>query len=167
MAKKVFYFLLVIFAIIQLFQPDRNSSAENLSSELANQHRLPDSIENLLSTVCYDCHSNNTDYPIFINLQPIGWYMQSKVEKGKKHLNFSEFGNYSANEAINKLEEIDEAMKNNRMPLQAYRWYNKEANLTDEQRQTISAWALQLKQNIIKDSLNAVTADSTLTSSIR
>ncbi|MCU0322838.1 MAG: heme-binding domain-containing protein, partial [Chitinophagaceae bacterium] len=128
MAKKAFYFFIVVLAVMQLFQPDRNTSSENLKSELTNQHKLPDSIENLLNTICYDCHSNNTDYPIFINIQPFGWYMQSKVVKGKKHLNFSEFGNYTTTEAIKKLDEIDEAMKNNRMPLQAYRWYNKEAN---------------------------------------
>ena len=83
MAKKIFYFLLVLFAIIQLFQPDRNNSTENLKSELTNLYKLPDSIENLLSTTCYDCHSNNTDYPFVINIQPFGWYMESKVTKVK------------------------------------------------------------------------------------
>lgn len=162
MAKKVFYIFLVIVAIIQLFQPDRNHSSENLQSELSNKYKLPDSIENLLSTVCYDCHSNNTDYPFLINIQPIGWYMQSKVNEGKKHLNFSEFGNYSTTEALDKLNEINEVMQKNEMPLHAYRWYNKEANLTDEQRQNITAWTLQLKQNIIQDSLKLTTKDSSI-----
>lgn len=164
MAKKVFYIFLVIIAIIQLFQPDRNHSDENLRSELSNKHKLPDTIENLLSTVCYDCHSNNTDYPFLINIQPIGWYMQSKVTEGKKHLNFSEFGNYSTAEAIHKLDEINEVMQKNEMPLQSYRWYNKAANLTDEQRQGIAKWALQLKQTIIQDSLKPTVQDSSITS---
>ena len=161
MAKKIFYFLLVVFAIIQLFQPDRNNSTENLKSELTNLYKLPDSIENLLSTTCYDCHSNNTDYPFVINIQPFGWYMESKVTKGKKHLNFSEFGNYKKEEAIEKLEDIDLAMQNNRMPLQAYRWYNSESNLTDEQRATISAWAKQLKEIIKKDTAYSTALTST------
>ncbi|MBP9740801.1 MAG: heme-binding domain-containing protein [Chitinophagaceae bacterium] len=161
MAKKIFYFLLVLFAIIQLFQPDRNNSTENLKSELTNLYKLPDSIENLLSTTCYDCHSNNTDYPFVINIQPFGWYMESKVTKGKKHLNFSEFGNYKKEEAIEKLEDIDLAMQNNRMPLQAYRWYNSESNLSDEQRATISAWAKQLKEIIKKDTAYSTALTST------
>jgi hypothetical protein len=161
MAKKIFYFLLVLFAIIQLFQPDRNNSTENLKSELTNLYKLPDSIENLLSTTCYDCHSNNTDYPFVINIQPFGWYMESKVTKGKKHLNFSEFGNYKKEEAIEKLEDIDLAMQNNRMPLQAYRWYNSESNLTEEQRATISAWAKQLKEIIKKDTAYSTALTST------
>jgi hypothetical protein len=161
MAKKIFYFLLVVFAIIQLFQPDRNNSTENLKSELTNLYKLPDSIENLLSTTCYDCHSNNTDYPFVINIQPFGWYMESKVTKGKKHLNFSEFGNYKKEEAIEKLEDIDLAMQNNRMPLQAYRWYNSESNLTEEQRATISAWAKQLKEIIKKDTAYSTALTST------
>ena len=161
MAKKIFYFLLVVFAIIQLFQPDINNSTENLKSELTNFYKLPDSIENLLSTTCYDCHSNNTDYPFVINIQPFGWYMESKVTKGKKHLNFSEFGNYKKEEAIEKLEDIDLAMQNNRMPLQAYRWYNSESNLTEEQRATISAWAKQLKEIIKKDTAYSTALTST------
>jgi hypothetical protein len=150
-----------VFAIIQLFQPDRNNSTENLKSELTNLYKLPDSIENLLSTTCYDCHSNNTDYPFVINIQPFGWYMESKVTKGKKHLNFSEFGNYKKEEAIEKLEDIDLAMQNNRMPLQAYRWYNSESNLTEEQRATISAWAKQLKEIIKKDTAYSTALTST------
>ncbi|HPH23736.1 MAG TPA: heme-binding domain-containing protein, partial [Chitinophagaceae bacterium] len=129
--------------------------------ELTNLYKLPDSIENLLSTTCYDCHSNNTDYPFVINIQPFGWYMESKVTKGKKHLNFSEFGNYKKEEAIEKLEDIDLAMQNNRMPLQAYRWYNSESNLTEEQRATISAWAKQLKEIIKKDTAYSTALTST------
>ncbi len=160
MAKRIFYFLLVVFAVMQLFQPDRNTSSENLKSDLANHYNIPDSVETLLNTICYDCHSNNTDYPWFINVQPIGWYMQSKVTKGKQHLNFSEFGNLPKEKALRKLSEIDDVMKTNRMPLKAYKWYNRTADLNDLQRKQISAWAISLRDQIASDSVAALSKDS-------
>ncbi len=146
--------------MLQLFQPDRNTSSENLKSDLANHYRMPDTVENLLNTICYDCHSNNTDYPWFINVQPIGWYMQSKVTKGKQHLNFSEFGNLPKEKAMRKLEELIYEMKNNIMPLKAYKWYNHTADLSEAQRKSISDWAADLRTQIGKDSLGALNKDS-------
>jgi len=160
MTKLILYGLLIIFVLMQLFQPDRNTTPEMMTADLANHYKVPDSVETVLNTVCYDCHSNNTDYPWFINVQPVGWYMQSKITNGKKHLNFSEFANYSKEEAMHKLSDIDDVMKTNRMPLKAYKWYNDDANLTDAQRKTISAWALNLREQIRTDSLAALNADS-------
>ena len=138
MAKRIFYFLLVVFAVMQLFQPDRNTSSENLKSDLANHYNIPDSVETLLNTICYDCHSNNTDYPWFINVQPIGWYMQSKVTKGKQHLNFSEFGNLPKEKALRKLSEIDDVMKTMDKTALAMNYnlaYNDVSILTDKHKE--------------------------------
>jgi hypothetical protein len=167
MAKKIFYGLLVVFVVMQLFQPDRNDSNENLKTDIANHYKIPDSVETVLNTICYDCHSNKTDYPWFINVQPVGWYMQSKITTGKKHLNFSEFGSYTKDQAIRKLAEIDDAMKTDRMPLKSYKWYNKDADLNVQQRNAISKWALQLRENIQKDSAMAVNPDSLASASHR
>jgi hypothetical protein len=160
MTRRILFFSLAIFFVMQLFQPERNTSNENLKTELANHYKIPDSVETLLNTICYDCHSNNTDYPWFINVQPIGWYMQSKIKTGKKHLNFSEFGNYTKEQAIRKLSEIEDVMKTNRMPLKSYKWYNKEADLNDQQRNAITRWASKLKETIQWDSSMAVNKDT-------
>jgi hypothetical protein len=156
MLKTVFFGLLMVFIIIQLFQPDRNTSSENFVTDVANHYQVPDSIETLLAKNCYDCHSNNTDYPWFINVQPVGWYMQSKVERGKTHLNFSEFALLSKEAAIKKLTEIEDVMNTNRMPLKAYKWYNESANLSQQQRTAIINWASQLKQQLGSDSTTAL-----------
>ncbi len=160
MIKRILIIVLIIFAILQLFQPDRNLSSENLKSDIANHYNIPDSIENLINTSCYDCHSNNTDYPWFINVQPIGWYMQAKVTRGKQHLNFSEFGTLKKEIAIRRLTEIDEVMKRNIMPLKAYKFYNSSSNLTEGQRSTISKWAQSLRDKIEIDSVAALSKDT-------
>jgi hypothetical protein len=160
MLRLTLYALLIIFVVMQLFQPERNISSANLKTDIANHYKLPDSVEHILTTVCYDCHSNNTDYPWFINVQPIGWYMQSKITKGKQHINFSDFGSYTKEQAMKKLDDVVNMMKTNNMPLRSYKWYNSDANLTDAQRNVISTWALQLKERIRTDSSSAVNPDS-------
>lgn len=165
-AKKIFYSFLAIIAVLQLFQPDRNLSVENYSTDIANHYVVPDSVEALINTVCYDCHSNNTDYPWFMNIQPLGWYIQGKINKGKSELNFSEFGTLFKDKAIEKLEDIEEVMKKNKMPLQSYKWFNKKADLTFEQRELISKWANDLSKQIAKDSLAALNKDSLLHKSL-
>lgn len=154
--------MLVLFAILQLFQPDRNLSSENLKTELANHYAIPDSVEVLLNTTCYDCHSNNTDYPWFVNVQPIGWYVQSKINKGKAKLNFSEFANFDKKEAADKLNHIENVMNKNSMPINAYSWYNKDAALTIEQREMIAKWAANLSKQILKDSTAVLNPNSFL-----
>jgi hypothetical protein len=162
MAKKIFYIILALFALMQLFQPERNLSSENFKAELANFYEIPDTVETLLNNACYDCHSNNTDYPWFINVQPIGWYMQNKIDRGKNKLNFSNFGELNTKDAIDVLEDIQEAMKKNTMPLASYKWYNKEADLTIEQRDAIAEWALMLSKQISSDSTAALNKDAVL-----
>lgn len=157
--KRILYALLIIFALMQLFQPDRNISSENSKAELANHYNVPDTVEKLLNNICYDCHSNNSDYPWFANIQPAGWYIQDRINEGKKHLNFSEFGNLTKDEATKKLQKIADVMNENKMPLWSYKKYNKDAVITSSQRQAFARWALSLKDAIQKDSLGALSKD--------
>ncbi len=149
MKKFLLYFLLPAFVVLQIFQPERNTSIENFVTDIGNTHKMPDSIENIITSICYDCHSNNTEYPWFTNIQPIGWYVNNKVTHGKKNLNFSEFGKLTIELQAKKLDQVSEALTQKNMPPNSYMRYNKAANLTDAQRKMLSDWAIQLKAKIL------------------
>ena len=40
---------------------------------------------------CFDCHSNQTTWPWYSNVAPASWLVERDVEKGRRHLNFSEW----------------------------------------------------------------------------
>ena len=40
---------------------------------------------------CFDCHSNETEYPWYAQVAPFSWALQDHVEAGRKSLNFSEW----------------------------------------------------------------------------
>lgn len=143
--KRVLLILLLAFLVLQIFQSDINISDENYKTDILNMHPSQDSIELLLTSKCYDCHSNHTSYPWIANIQPAGWFIQKNVNEGKKHLNFSLFGDYSPEIQQKKLKEIVEAMEKNTMPIDSYQWYYKSASLNKHQRQMIINWAKQLQ----------------------
>jgi hypothetical protein len=94
----------------------------------------------VLEVACYDCHSNNTRYPWYANVQPVAWWLQGHVKEGKQHLNFSEFTTYAPKKQHHKFEEIKEAVTDGWMPLDSYKWIHKDAVLTKEQSEAIAKW---------------------------
>lgn len=48
----------------------------------------------VLRRSCYDCHSNETRWPIWAYVAPISWMVVSDVEAARKLLNFSEWATY-------------------------------------------------------------------------
>ena len=139
--KKIAWFGLIIFLLMQCYQPARNSSYEQyFSSNFTEVYKVPKNIETTLRTSCYDCHSNNTDYPWYSYIQPVRLFMDGHINEGKKELNFNEFGNYSNRKQRSKLEAIRKQIQSDEMPLRSYTVIHKNAVLTSAQKEEIVNW---------------------------
>lgn len=139
--KKILIALLVAFIIIQLIQPVRNASGLVASTDISKTVSVPENVKHVLKTACYDCHSNNTNYPWYSRVQPFGWMLANHIKHGKKNLNFSEFGKYPPRMQQSKLKAIADQIKDREMPLYSYTLIHKNARLTTEQKNMIIAWA--------------------------
>jgi Haem-binding domain len=148
MVKKIAIGLLVALVIIQFFRPARNISSEKSSNDITNKYAVPASVQEILKTSCYDCHSNNTVYPWYANIQPVAWWLADHVKEGKKELDFSEFLTYSPKKAHHKLEEVNEMVKEGEMPLQSYTIIHQNAKLSEPQKLEIATWADGLMKEI-------------------
>ena len=40
---------------------------------------------------CYDCHSNESEWPVYSYVAPMSWLVRNDVEEGRSELNFSEW----------------------------------------------------------------------------
>jgi hypothetical protein len=139
--RKILFLVLAIFLLIQLYQPARNRDGSQASpSHITSIHIVPDSIKFILETSCYDCHSNNTKYPWYSYIQPARYFMERHIKKGKKELNFSEFGNYSERRQESKLESMSKQVNSGKMPLASYTWFHRNSKLTLRQKEMISNW---------------------------
>lgn len=148
MFKKIILIGLVVFIAIQFIQPARNTSNQVLATDITRIYVIPDSVQSLLKIACYDCHSNNTIYPLYSRIQPGAWLMANHVKNGKADLNFSEFGSYSLRRQRSKLKSIVSQVNDDEMPLWSYKLMHKDANLSKEQKELIIDWATKAKDSI-------------------
>ena len=150
--------LLVIFIVIQFFRPEKNISAQIGPNDITTQYPVPDSIQAILKVACNDCHSNNTRYPWYAEIQPVAWWLSNHIKDGKMGLNFSEFTSYRLKKQYHRLDDINVMIKKNEMPIGSYTIIHKDAILTDRQKLAITNWT-----NALRDTLkNRYPADSLL-----
>ena len=139
--KKIFFIGLIIFLLIQLYQPVRNIGFEqDITASFTRVYRVPNNVEAILRTSCYDCHSNNTNYPWYANIQPLRFLMENHIKEGKENLNFSEWRNYSNRKQENKLDRIAKQIESNEMPLASYTLIHQQAKLSEQQKQEVINW---------------------------
>ena len=136
------------FIAIQFIQPKQNKNNQVSAADILKTVSIPDNVQAILKTACYDCHSNNTVYPWYANIQPIGWLMANHIKEGKSELNFSEFGSYSSRRQISKLNGIANSIRDDIMPLSSYKLMHKNAKLSTNQKTLIIYWAQQLKDSL-------------------
>lgn len=155
MIKKVLIGIAVVLIVIQFFQPEKNIDTGEQVNAIASKYEVPDSVKQIFAVACNDCHSNNTKYPWYNNIQPVAWWLASHVNDGKKHFNLDEFTAYTLKRQDHKLEELIESQEDHWMPLESYTILHSDAKLSGQQRKTLINWAANTRKIIQADSLFA------------
>ncbi len=146
--KRTFQILLLAFIVIQFIRPAKNKSEGISNNDISKIYAVPADVQSILKTSCYDCHSNNTVYPWYAEIQPAAWWLADHIKEGKRELNFSEFASYRIGRQYRKLEEVNKEVKENEMPLESYLWIHKNAKLSDEQKLTLANWVTAVRDTI-------------------
>ena len=137
--KKILKIVPVVLAacliIIQFVPVDRTNPP--VTAEI----QVPPEIDQILRTSCYDCHSNQTEWPFYSFVAPVSWWVADHVKEGRAELNFSEWGSYSAERQLKKLEEMGEELEEGKMPLPSYLPMHAEARLSSEQVEILVNWS--------------------------
>ncbi|MDT8323940.1 MAG: heme-binding domain-containing protein [Bacteroidota bacterium] len=133
--KFVLLGLLLIVILIQIPQADRSNPP------VTGDLQAPGEVKALLKESCYDCHSNETCWPWYSYVNPVGWLVAQDVDEGRAHLNFSEWNTYDARKQYHAKEEIVEVLDAGEMPLPSYLLLHSEAELTPEKIRVIRNWA--------------------------
>jgi hypothetical protein len=147
--KKILTLGFVIFLLIQFYQPARNLDYGQVwPSHFTKIYIVPSDVKTILRTSCYDCHSNNTEYPWYSYIQPARMFLDSHIKEGKENLNFSTFGNYSKRKQLSKLDGIVKQIKADEMPLASYTLIHKNAILTQENKKVLINWIENTRDSI-------------------
>ena len=142
--KKIIQRIIVVglFALvgIQFIPANLNKQEVIPTSDIRYVYDIPDRVLNILETSCYDCHSNNTNYPWYSNIQPARMIMDHHVEEGKEELNFNEFKNYSDRRKKNKIKSIISQIEDGNMPIPSYALMHNDVRVSADDKKEVMKW---------------------------
>lgn len=147
MVKKLLIGLMVIFILMQAYRTPKNTG-NDITKDISNSYIIPDSVKTILAKACNDCHSNNTRYPWYAEVQPVSWWIGDHMKDGKKHFNLNEFAGYRIARQYKKLEECIKEVKEGGMPLPSYTIIHRDAILTDSEKKTLYTWSQNIRDSI-------------------
>jgi len=148
MVKKILLVLLIALLIIQFIHPNKNQAEGLQPNFIGNAFPVPEKVKVILANACNDCHTNNSKYPWYANLQPVHWWMNNHILEGKKELNFDEYTNRSLRFQYHKMEEIAELVKEGEMPLESYTWMHKNAKLSELEKNELINWSDGIRRSL-------------------
>lgn len=88
--------------------------------------------EQLWRSACADCHSNETVYPWYSYIAPVGWLVAHDTHEGRDALNISTDRRVEWDEMVEQLQEGE-------MPPQVYTVIHADARLTTAQIETLAS----------------------------
>lgn len=141
MISRILLGLLVVFVLIQLYRPSRENPPVDQAKTIEQSMAIPRNVETVLARSCNDCHSSKTVWPWYSSIAPMSWLLADHIKDGRKELNFSEWGDFSARRKRRKFEEICEQVNKGHMPIDSYLWLHPEAKLSPAERTLLCDWA--------------------------
>lgn len=140
--------ILVVFVVIQFIPTTRNQSDTVPQTDFMLVHKVPEAIQKKIQVSCYDCHSNNTQYPWYNRVQPVAWFLEDHIKEGKAELNFNEWDSLSSRRKTSKLRSIIKQIESGEMPLNSYTLIHRDAKFSKEETEEIINWVTQLKDSL-------------------
>lgn len=149
MRNKIALRVVLVFVVMQLFRIDKVEYQEPTENGIKMYENPSIQITQLLDETCLNCHSNQITYPWYSEIAPVSWWIADHIDEGREHLNFSEWGQYSAAKKVHKAEESWEEIAEKEMPLESYVFAHSEVDLTAEEREILIQYFknLQVKYN--------------------
>lgn len=137
--KRVLIGVGAAFLLIQ-FYPISHPNPEVVADLAA-----PADVKAILRRSCYDCHSNETQWPLYSWVAPVSWLVTKDVEDGRAELNFSIWGRYDDNKRLSKASSLVEEIEDQRMPPKNYLLLHPGARVSPDELEVLRRWADEIE----------------------
>ncbi len=115
-----------------------------INSRVTAQHEfngsLNGSAQQLLKKACYECHSNETQWPRLAYIAPASWVISSTVSSGRTALNFSTWQSYKTQEKKRLRKKIEQVVLEGTAHQPLFYVWNTTAQLTSREKQLMLQW---------------------------
>ncbi len=145
MVKKTLKVLVILIVaaviVLQFFRIDKANPPVVQAETLEATTVVSPDISLIIGRSCNDCHSNQTRYPWYSNIQPMAWMLKNDIDDGRQNLNFSIWSTYAPKRQSKKFEQICDQITSKEMPLPSYLWIHRGAVLSDTESKALCDWA--------------------------
>ncbi|MBK9147889.1 MAG: heme-binding domain-containing protein [Flavobacteriales bacterium] len=148
--RRFLLLLLALFALAQFIRPDTTAPTTDPALDLITITQPSAEVAALLRTACYDCHSNKTKYPWYVNITPVNWWLQQHVNEGRGEGNLSQWGALPEGKRAHFVDEAAELIEEGEMPLPSYTWAHDDARLDQRQRKLLAEFFQSLPEAAIE-----------------
>jgi len=94
---------------------------------------LGDGADKILKRVCFNCHSNETNWPWYTSLPVISVLISSDVSEARQHLNFSDWESIPEDKRIFYLKMVFNEIEHDEMPPFIYKLGHPEAKIASNE----------------------------------
>jgi len=127
--------LAVLFVAIQFVPSGRTNPAVTKPLD------APADVMAILRRSCFDCHSNETQWPWYAYVAPTSWLVVHDTDEGRAELNFSHWGDMTPKARSSKASEVVEEIEGGEMPLEEYLWMHSDAKISESDLEVLRRWS--------------------------
>ena len=132
---KVVLGLIALAVLIQFIPVPRTNPP--VTAQIA----APSELLSVLRRACYDCHSNETNWPWYSRFAPSSWMVAWDVFEGRDHLNFSDWEGLTPEKQDKLRKEIRKEVEEGDMPPGFFLLAHPDARLSEQDKGVIFSWA--------------------------
>lgn len=140
--------ILVVSAALSLVHPWGELRSREPCGHLLEGATVPEDVRGILERKCADCHSNQTHWPAYSRLAPVSWLVEHDVHAGRSAMNLSNWTQTNTEDRIAVLTRIAAEVRSDEMPPKPYRMLHPANQLTESDKQQITAWARAERKRI-------------------
>ena len=124
-------------AFVHPFGDPRVEPAKGLDT-LLQRANMPADGKRVLIAKCADCHSNETQWPVYARVAPGSWLIERDIIEARKQMNLSNWEQLPADTQDGLIGKIVHEAKSGDMPPLQYRTLHRGAKLTPAEVATLS-----------------------------
>jgi len=104
----------------------------------------PPEVEAVMRRACWDCHTNETKWPLYARIAPSSWLMARDIHQGRSHLNFSKWADEDEDERQTDRENAWEQVEAGNMPPWFYIYpFHMSAKLSDADKTLLKSYFMK------------------------
>jgi Haem-binding domain len=102
---------------------------------------------------CQNCHSEKTEWPWYSYIAPMSWLIENDVTVARRHMNVTNWQDYSPAEKIERLSNIAPLVRNRIMPPKRYVILHPEAKLSADDINQLATWTQDERRKLRETSV--------------